>query len=150
LSSFNSILVAVDGSPNSMRAAEMAVDLAKKNGAHLYVLSVISTPVFAATGIQETASPGAAGEFFDKAKKDAEGIVAGVVSKANAEGLKVRGEIIENVPSVVEAISDYAEEWKVELIIVGTRGLSGFKKLLLGSVSSALVAHAPCSVLVIR
>ena len=150
MSSFNSILVAVDGSPNSMRAAEMAVDLAKKNGAHLYVLSVISTPVFAATGIQETPASGAAGEFFDKAKKDAEGVVAGVVSKANAEGLKVRGEMIENVPSVVEAISDYAEEWKVELIIVGTRGLSGFKKLLLGSVSSALVAHAPCSVLVIR
>ena len=150
MSSFNSILVAVDGSPNSMRAAEMAVDLAKKNGAHLYVLSVISTPVFAATGIQETPASDVAGEFFDKAKKDAEGVVAGVVSKANAEGLKVRGEIIENVPSVVEAISDYAEEWKVELIIVGTRGLSGFKKLLLGSVSSALVAHAPCSVLVIR
>lgn len=150
MSSFNSILVAVDGSPNSTRAAEMAVDLAKKNSAHLYVLSVISTPVFAATGIQGTAGSGPATEFFDKAKKDAEGFVAGVVSKAEAEGLKVRGEIIENVPSVVEAISDYAEEWKIELIVVGTRGLSGFKKLLLGSVSSALVSHAPCSVLVIR
>ena len=151
MSSFNSILVAVDGSPNSMRAAEMAVDLAKRNGAHLYVLSVISTPVFAAAGIKETASSGAAAEeFFDKAKKDAEGIVAGVVSIASAQGLKVRGEIIENVPSVVEAISDYAEEWKVDLIVVGTRGLSGFKKLLLGSVSSALVSHATCSVLVIR
>jgi nucleotide-binding universal stress UspA family protein len=38
----------------------------------------------------------------------------------------------------------------VELIVVGTRGLSGFKKLLLGSVSGALVSHSPCSVLVIR
>jgi nucleotide-binding universal stress UspA family protein len=151
LSSFNSILVAVDGSPNSMRAAEIAVDLAEKNEASLYVLSVISAPVFASTGIQGTAgSSPSAEEFFDKAKKDAEGFVAGIVSKAEAGGLKVRGEIVENVPSVVEAITDYAEEWKIGLIVIGTRGLSGFKKLLLGSVSSELVSHAPCSVLVVR
>src|ERR1700681_4710405 len=125
-----------------MRAADVAVDLAKKNGALFYVISVISTPVYAATSAQSGAGSGSvAEEFFDRAKKDAEGFVAGGVSKAEAEGLKVRGEIIENVPSVVEAITDYAQEWRVELIVVGTRGLSGFKKLLLGSVSSTLVSH---------
>jgi nucleotide-binding universal stress UspA family protein len=89
-------------------------------------------------------------KFFDKARKDAEVVVQDVVSRAQGAGIKVRGEIIENVPSVVEAISDYADEWKVEVIVVGTRGLTGFKKLLLGSVSSALVSHAPCAVLVVR
>jgi nucleotide-binding universal stress UspA family protein len=151
MSSFKGILVAVDGSPNSLRAADAAIDLAKKSDAHLYVLSVIPTPVYAATAV-----PGAVGsgpsseEFIDRAKKEAEALVAGIVSKAEGQGLKVRGETVENVPSVVEAISDYAQEWRVELIVVGTRGLSGFKKLLLGSVSGALVSHAPCSVLIIR
>jgi nucleotide-binding universal stress UspA family protein len=149
--SFKSVLVAVDGSPNSMRAADVAVDLAKKTGALFYVISVIPTPVYAATSAQSAAGSGpVAEEFFDRAKKDAQGFVASVVSKAEAGGLKVRGEIIENVPSVVEAITDYAQEWRIEVIVVGTRGLSGFKKLLLGSVSSALVSHAPCSVLVVR
>jgi nucleotide-binding universal stress UspA family protein len=89
-------------------------------------------------------------EFFDKARRDAEAVVQDIVSKAEASGVKVRGEIVENVPSVVESITDYADEWKVQVIVVGTRGLSGFKKLLLGSVSSALVSHASCSVLVVR
>jgi nucleotide-binding universal stress UspA family protein len=151
MGTFRGILVAVDGSPNSIRAADAAIDLAKKNDANLYVLSVIPTPVYATTGAQGAVGTGQTPkEFFDRAKKDAEGFVAGVVSKAEGQGLKVRGEITENVPSVVEAITDYAQEWRVDLIVVGTRGLSGFKKLLLGSVSGALVSHSPCSVLVIR
>jgi nucleotide-binding universal stress UspA family protein len=151
MSLFKGVLVAVDGSPNSVRAADMAIDLAKKSGAHLYVLSVIPTPVYAATGVQGAVGSGAVAEgILDRSKKEAEGFVAEVVSRAEAEGLKVRGEITENVPSVVEAISDYAQEWRVEVVVVGTRGLSGFKKLLLGSVSGGLVSHAPCSVLVVR
>lgn len=151
MSSFKGILVAVDGSQNSMRAAEMAIDLAKREDANLYVLSVITTPVYAATGAQGAVGSGSVSEeFFDRAKKDAEVFVGGIVTKAEGQGVKVRGEITENVPSVVEAITEYAQEWRVDLIVVGTRGLSGFKKLLLGSVSGALISHSPCSVLVIR
>ena len=151
MSSFKGILVAVDGSAYSSRAAEEAIDLAKRSGALLYVLSVIPTPIYAATGAQGAVGSGPVSEeFFDRSKKDAQAFVGGIVSRAEAQGVKVRGEITENVPSVVEAISEYAQEWRVDLIVVGTRGLSGFKKLLLGSVSGALVSHAPCSVLVIR
>ena len=148
---FEGVLVAVDGSENSMRAADLAIDIAKKSGAHLYVLSVVPTPVYAATGVQGAVGSGAVAQgLLDRSRKEAEGFVGVVVAKAQAEGLRVRGEITENVPSVVEAISDYAQEWRVGLIVVGTRGLSGFRKLVLGSVSAALVAHAPCSVLVVR
>jgi len=54
------------------------------------------------------------------------------------------------VSSVVDAIVQFAEKEKVELIVVGTRGLSGLKKLILGSVSSGVVSQAPCSVLVVK
>jgi len=149
LASFERILVAIDGSENSIRAAEWAIGLAKKEGASLFAVNVIPTPVYAAPSASASATP-AMKEFFDKARKDAETVVQDVVSRAESAGVKVRGEIIENVPSVVESITDYADEWKVQLIVVGTRGLSGFRKLLLGSVSTALVSHAPCSVLVVR
>lgn len=149
LASFERILVAIDGSENSLRAAQWAVDIAKKEGSSLFVLNVIPAPHL--TMVVESGSANSAmKEFFDKARSDAEGIVQKVVSQAQSEGIKVRGEIVENVPSVVESITDYADEWKIQVIVVGTRGLSGFKKLLLGSVSGALVAHAPCSVLVVR
>ena len=149
MATFDRILVAIDGSENSIRAAQWAIDLAKKEGSSLFVLNVIPTPIYTASNQSSATSP-AMKEFFDKARKDAETVVQDIVSKAESSGVKVRGEIIENVPSVVESITDYAEEWKVQLIVVGTRGLSGFKKLLLGSVSTALVSHAPCSVLVVR
>jgi nucleotide-binding universal stress UspA family protein len=149
LATFERILVAVDGSENSQRAAQWAVDLAKKEGASLFVLNVIPIPLYASSNQTGSTAPPMK-EFFDKARKDAEAVVQDIVSKAEASGVKVRGEIVENVPSVVESITDYADEWKVQVIVVGTRGLSGFKKLLLGSVSSALVSHASCSVLVVR
>jgi nucleotide-binding universal stress UspA family protein len=149
--SLQRILVAIDGSENSRRAAGAAIDLAKKNGANLFILSVIPTPVYTETTVQGVAAMGAdVKTYVDKAKSEAEALIQGQVAKAEKEGIKVRGEIVENVSSVVESIVDYAEEWKVDLIVVGTRGLTGFKKLLLGSVSAALVSHAPCSILVIR
>jgi len=142
---FERILVAIDGSEDSSKAADIAIDLAKKKNASLFVVTVVHNPVYAHT---EQGAP--AQQPVDKARTDAEGFLKVTVTRVEAQGLKVRGEVIENVPSVVDAIADYAEEWKVELVVVGTRGLTGLKKILLGSVSAALVSRAPCSVLVVR
>lgn len=147
---YERILVAVDGSDNSKRAAEWAVDIAKREGSSLFVVSIVPVPTYSTASVQEGAGSAPIKEFVDKARSEAEGFVKDVVNMATKESIKVRGETIENVPSVPEAITDYADEWKVELIVVGTRGLGGFKRLLLGSVSSALVSHATCSVLVVR
>jgi nucleotide-binding universal stress UspA family protein len=51
---------------------------------------------------------------------------------------------------VLPAIVDYAEKNKVDLIVVGTRGRSGFTKLLLGSVASGVVTYASCPVMVVK
>jgi nucleotide-binding universal stress UspA family protein len=64
--------------------------------------------------------------------------------------VKLRREIIVNSRSLVGAIVDYAEHKGIDLIVIGSRGLSGFKKLLLGSVASGIVTYAHCPVLVVK
>ena len=58
--------------------------------------------------------------------------------------------IIERSTSIERTIIEYAEREKVDLIIVGSKGKTGIKKLLLGSVASAVVTHSHCPVLVIK
>ena len=147
----NRILVTVDGSENSIKAARLGIDLARRRQASLFVLHVIQTPTYTEVAVPgATASPALTRQYIELAKKDAKKWVADVVKEAEDAGLSARGEIIENVPSAVQAITEYASNLKIDLIVMGTRGLTGFRKLLLGSVSNGVVSHAPCSVLVVR
>jgi nucleotide-binding universal stress UspA family protein len=148
--SFKSILVTIDGSENSIRAARVAIDMAQRTQSALFVLHVIQTPAYVEVAPPAMISPPVMAQYVDLARKNAEKWVGDIVKEAEASGLKVRGEITENVSSVVEAVTDYAAEWKVDLIVLGTRGLSGFRKMLLGSVSNGVLSHASCSVLVVR
>jgi len=69
---------------------------------------------------------------------------------AEKKGVKAKPHTSGTVGSVVQAITDYAASEKIDLIVMGTRGMGGFKKMLLGSVSSGVVTHAQCAVLVVR
>lgn len=69
---------------------------------------------------------------------------------AAEEGIKVTANAIFNLSSVAESIISYAAEQKADLIVIGTRGRSGLKRLVLGSVANGVVAHASCPVLVVR
>ena len=145
---FRSILVAFDGSRDSVRAVELASSLALRSGAELTVVHVFASPSIALSatsgmpppdfGVMETASR-EAGE-----KTLAEG-----VRIASVSGVKAKGELIE-ASSTVEAIVELSASIKSDLIVVGTRGMTGFKKLIIGSVSSGVVSHAHCPVLVVR
>lgn len=117
--------------------------MAKKYEAELHVLHVIPQPPYMLT-------PDSLEDYYRDTKKAAERWVDEVVSLGNSQGLKVKGMILEHAPSVVEFISDYAAKNEVDLVVVGTRGLGGFKKLVIGSTSAGTVSHAPCSVLVVR
>jgi len=64
--------------------------------------------------------------------------------------VKAKPKTSETIGSVVQTITDYAVVEKIDLIIMGTRGMGGFKKMLLGSVSNGVVTHAHCPVLVVR
>jgi len=62
----------------------------------------------------------------------------------------VQTEILVAVNSVVKEIVEYAEKQDVDLIVIGTRGMSGLKRILLGSTSSGVVKYAHCPVLVVK
>jgi nucleotide-binding universal stress UspA family protein len=147
---FKNALVPVDGSENSRRALVIAIAIAKKYKARLFVLHVIPTPAyFFPLGVEGTASP-YWGEYLQIADREAREMVDEGVLLARRHGVNATGHTIQYAPSVVEAIAGYASKKRVELIVIGTRGLSGFKKLLLGSVASGIMSHAHCAVLVVR
>ena len=140
------VLVAVDGSENSERAVRVASFLAKNTGAELTVVYVVCFP----SSLYSAQAPVQLNKIEGEARRDAEKVVASASLVANKEGVQARTEIIEHMDSVVRGITEYAEKSGTDLIVVGTRGLSGFKRLVLGSVASGLVHYAHCSVLVVR
>jgi nucleotide-binding universal stress UspA family protein len=77
-------------------------------------------------------------------------IVNEVREKAIAKGVDVITEVISDVISITKVIVDYAEENDVNLIVLGTRGISGIKRLLLGSTASGVVTYSHCPVMVVR
>jgi nucleotide-binding universal stress UspA family protein len=147
----NRILIPTDGSENAARAANAAIEVAKKFEAELVVLHVIAVP--AGKVAKAELSPGydvELKEYFESARKKADTIVDEVTRSAEAKGVKTTHLIQEYSFSVVETILGQATKSNVDLIVMGTRGLTGFKKLLIGSVSSGVVNHAHCSVLIVR
>ena len=134
--SFKRILVAIDGSRDSEKASKAALDLAETYKADLIFLSIIP------------------GREYDRSKNEAERKAETIVERqaamAESRGVKAKREICPATESIVGQIVDYADQGKIDLIVIGTRGLGGFKKMLLGSVSSGVVTHASCPVLVVR
>ena len=78
----------------------------------------------------------------------AEGVLARAARELEAEGLEVDTHAREGDPAHV--IIEAAEELGAELIVVGSRGLTGLERFLMGSVSSKLAQHAPTSLMVVR
>ena len=64
--------------------------------------------------------------------------------------IELKTELINSPRPVDYVILEYAEEKSIDLIVVGTRGRSGFKRLLLGSVASSVVSYAHCPVMIVK
>jgi nucleotide-binding universal stress UspA family protein len=74
-----------------------------------------------------------------------------IQKNAKKDGISSKIEILENDgTSVVGIITKYAQKNQIDLIAVGTRGLSKFKRLLVGSVTSAITSHSHCPVLLVK
>lgn len=145
---FGSIMVAFDGSKDAGKAVQLAASLSLKFGAELTVIHVFSSPTVGFSAASGMPVPDYS-DLEDAAKEAGQKILSRGLVLASDSGVKARGELIE-ASSVVEAIVDFTARKDADLIVVGTRGMTGFKKLILGSVSSGLISHAHCPVLVAR
>jgi nucleotide-binding universal stress UspA family protein len=146
-SGFQKVLIAFDGSDHAMNAFSVAQELAKRYGAELVVLSAVELPF---PYLVPRVAPADIAATREYARDGAKTKIDGLVLQARINGVDAKGEVLDKGGSPVKMILEYAEEEGVDLIVAGTRGLGGFEKMLLGSVSSGLVSHAHCNVLVVR
>lgn len=144
-SRFQRIVAAIDGSPPGNEALEVAIDLASRYGSALTILAVAPIiPVYIAP-----TEPLVPAEIPSTDLPRYRKIVEAALQQARAGGVKnATGVAYEGV--VVDQILDHLEKHPTDLVVVGSRGLSVAKRILLGSVSTAIVTHAPCPVLVVR
>ncbi|MGA8664375.1 MAG: universal stress protein [Thermoplasmata archaeon] len=142
---FHRITVAVDGSEHATEALDVAIDLAHRYTSDLSILAVAPlTPVYVAP--QE---PFVATSVSPSDRPRYQAIVEAAVKRAESAGVTaVTGICTDGV--VIDEILGHLEDHPTDLLVIGSRGLSAAKRLLLGSVSSAMVNHAPCPVLVVR
>lgn len=146
------ILVAVDGSKPSIDASVQAIDLAKKVGAELIALYVVS-PDTRYHYLEDTLTPklpSAFKEVLMLAMQRGEKHVINVRQLAKQKNIKVKTDVVVGISSVVKEIVEYAHKNKIDMIVIGSRGLSGFKKMLLGSVANGVVTYSDCPVLVAK
>lgn len=141
----NRILVPYDGSEYSKRAFSYALDLAKKYNSNLVAVICIleqdQLPEMIITEEENLQQQ----KQIDTATK----LISILESEAEELGVNFKGIIIKTY-SVTDAILSYAESNNVDIIIVGSRGLGGFKKLLLGSVASTLSQYSQCPVMIVK
>ena len=140
--SFKRILIPIDGSPECAHAAQIGLDLAKALGAATATVFVVEPPV-AYSG--EIGIP--AEELLEVSARDDEEALLATRRHVN---LPPDTPHFVRVGHPAEVIAKVAAEWPADLIVIGSRGLGGLGRALLGSVADAVVRHAPCPVLVTR
>lgn len=145
VSQIKRILLPVDGSDASIKAARYALRIATLLDADITCIHVIAAPP-----LLKGMNPALGALYFSRAEKQAKKWISDVKQMAKKEKAPMTSEIIIDARSVPSAIIQYAKKQHTNLIIMGTRGSTGAKKLLLGSVASAVMSHAVCPVLLVR
>ena len=140
------ILVPIDGSECSLNAAKYATRIAKNENAQLFCIHVIGSVPYG-----YASSPPAIDQYFKDLEEKVQSWFDKVRDMAKIEGIAgVETETFTDVKSIIGSIIDYATSRDVDLIVIGTRGRTGLKRLLMGSVANGVVQHAHCSVLLVR
>jgi nucleotide-binding universal stress UspA family protein len=142
---FSKILVAIDGSDHAEKAFRHAMEIAKKFGSRVVIVHVMSPP----------RAGGEMGNFpvqeaVKMAFEAAESIMSKFASIAQQEFNMQVETVTAKGGAAAEEILKAADSSKADLIVMGSRGLTGFKELVLGSVSSAVVHRAKIPVLTVK
>ena len=145
---FSKIVVGIDGSKLSMDAADYAMEIAKKDGAQVIALNVNRLPLssYGLAAPRDEVKQSKENEEMQEFKE----LLYKVSLNAKHNNVQLKKEIINSQMSVEAAIVEYAESEGVDLIVVGTKGTSDIKNMLLGSIASGVVKYATCPVMVVK
>jgi nucleotide-binding universal stress UspA family protein len=140
------ILLATDGSEEAELAALGAVDLADATDSELHVVHVGVVPIFLKS------YPGTLGyerRLYEQIEEISRELLRKQSWRVKAAGGTVAGTHLRMGAVDLEIVA-LAEELQADLIVMGSRGLGGVRRALMGSVSDSVVRHAHCPVLVVR
>ena len=150
---FSKILVPIDGSEPSFHAARIANNIAKRSNSEIIFLYVVVSPSkYEYANLTGLVTPKQIDMIIQNAKEEAKdwfNRIEDMVKKENPN-IKLSTKVILTGIAVYGEIIQYAEKESIDLIVIGTRGRSGVKKLLLGSTASGVVTYAHCPVLVTK
>jgi nucleotide-binding universal stress UspA family protein len=138
------VLLAIDDSKFSEAATQALIAQTKPSETEVRVLHVIESFLFLYEGGYVVDWKPA----IDELRKEGEALLAQTAQALRNAGFQVTTAIEEGHPKSV--IVDFAAKWPADLIVVGSHGRKGLDRFLLGSVSEAVVRHAPCSVQIVR
>jgi nucleotide-binding universal stress UspA family protein len=138
-----SIVVGTDGSEPAGAAVRRATDMASREGARLHLVTAYPDPQM----LRERMTGAAHAETIDL-REVADAVLKRAAHDALAKGVEVETHVREGDPA--EVLIDVANEQNADLIVVGSRGLAGIKRFLLGSVSNKVSHHVSCSVMIVR
>jgi nucleotide-binding universal stress UspA family protein len=140
------ILLAIDGSTPSQDAVEEVAQRSWPSPSTVRILSVIQPYPPPATEI--VLASATVEEIRQRQAQEAEQLTRQAADRIAAPGLSVETAVRDGDPRT--AIVDVADEWQADLIMLGSHGRTGLKRLVMGSVAQAVVGHAHCSVEVVR
>jgi nucleotide-binding universal stress UspA family protein len=138
------ILVPLDFSEAAAPILEWAAHLAEEHGSRVILLHAYHLPV----EFQQLEGAYLPDDFWAHVKRETESTLERYAEKLRERGLEVETLACEGYPATV--IEEEAKEQHADLIVIGTRGHSGLKHLLLGSIAERVVQHAPCPVLTVK
>jgi nucleotide-binding universal stress UspA family protein len=150
---FSKILVPVDGSINSMKAIDYAVNVAEKYKSEIIALHVLYSQTgfaFHKETVAGTITSSSLNDLNLEAKQEAEKWFKEINKRAEKMNVQIKTEVVFTVISIVEGILTHAEKENIDLIIIGSKGKSGWKKLIVGSVASGISTYAHCPILIVR
>ena len=148
------ILIAIDESKYREKIIRYGLTLAKSLGADIAAVHVIDrsslTSLSDLGGLLGYYEGGNIAYYEEELRKHAKELLDEADILAKKEGVKINTEVIMNASSAAEGIINYASSTNVDLIVIGTKGMTGAKKFLMGSVTNKVASHAHCSVLAVR
>jgi nucleotide-binding universal stress UspA family protein len=143
---FKHILVALDGSEGSRKALDIAVQLAKDQGARCTMCTVVD--IVSAASSMTFATGDIVNEWIATLNQDARQIESEAIAKYADSGVTIDTQVLEGYPS--SALLDVAKKTSADLIVMGSHGRTGLKRMWLGSVAESVVREATIPVLIAR